>query len=256
MGRLHDALQVDHVQESNSAGLECSEKEYPQVLLALAATFERLVSSNERCLEDVSKHNKLTIFHGIRPPNITISKYLERIHKYTDCSPSCFVVGFIYIDHLVHKQPDLPLISLNVHRLLITSIMVATKLLDDVHYNNAFYARVGGISTVELNSLEMDFLFRLDFRLQVTASMFEGYCTQLEREMLLAGEWIERTIPSAVIFSSEDQNSEKHNVLKDAQKKVKRSVNHNNTSIAFATALEPTESLNGLVDLQTSGLGS
>ncbi|KAH7576778.1 hypothetical protein JRO89_XS01G0146800 [Xanthoceras sorbifolium] len=41
-----------------------------------------------------------------------------------------------------HRHPDLLVVSLNVHRLLVTCVMVASKMMDDVQYNNAFYARV------------------------------------------------------------------------------------------------------------------
>ncbi|XP_072077494.1 cyclin-P3-1-like isoform X2 [Arachis hypogaea] len=45
------------------------------------------------------------------------------------CSPSCFVVAHIYVDRfLQHTQVKL---TSNVHRLLITSIMVAAKFMDD-----------------------------------------------------------------------------------------------------------------------------
>ena len=69
--------------------------------------------------------------HGVRAPNISIPKYLERIYKYTNCSPSGFVVGYVYIDRLAHKHPYSLIISLNVHRLLVASVMVASKVLDD-----------------------------------------------------------------------------------------------------------------------------
>lgn len=71
-------------------------------------------------------------FHGVRAPSISIAKYLERIYKFTNCSPSCFVVGFVYIDRVVHRHPESLVVSLNVHRLLLTSVMVASKMLDDV----------------------------------------------------------------------------------------------------------------------------
>lgn len=51
------------------------------------------------------------------------------------------------------------------------------------HFNNAFFARVGGVSVGELNRLELEFLFRLDFKLGVTISVFESYCAYLERDM-------------------------------------------------------------------------
>lgn len=58
-------------------------------------------------------------------------------------------------------------------------------LCDSRHYNNAFYARVGGVSNVELNRLEIDLLFLLNFEMTVHSRVFESYCQQLEKEMLL-----------------------------------------------------------------------
>lgn len=106
----------------------------PRVLAVLAFALERLVARNEELVAESTElvGKSLNVFHGVRAPSISIPKYLERIYKYTNCSPSCFVVGYVYIDRLVHKHPDSLVISLNVHRLLVTSIMVASKMLDDV----------------------------------------------------------------------------------------------------------------------------
>lgn len=50
-------------------------------------------------------------------------------------------------------------------------------------YNNAYYAKVGGVTTAELNRLEMKFLFGLDFRLHVSLRTFGKYCSELEKEV-------------------------------------------------------------------------
>lgn len=50
------------------------------------------------------------------------------------------------------------LTSLNVHRILITSVLLSTKVFDDEFYKNAYYAKLGGVSTSEMNSLELEFL--------------------------------------------------------------------------------------------------
>ncbi|CAK9315590.1 unnamed protein product [Citrullus colocynthis] len=176
----------------------------PRVLIILAFVLDRLVARNDclvngvsqshqleelGCCSSSSRHlgNSFNAFHGVRAPTISILKYLERIYKYTNCSPSCLVVGFVYIDRLIHRHPDSLVISLNVHRLVVTSVMVASKMLDDVHYNNAFYARVGGVSKAELNKLELEMLFLLDFKVTVSSRAFETYCWHLEKEMLLNG---------------------------------------------------------------------
>jgi len=98
---------------------------------------EKLVARNDKLVDELSRGSvrlgeSLKAFHGVRAPSISIPKYLERIYKYTSCSPSCFVVGYVYIDRLIHKHPDSLVVSLNVHRLLVTSVMVASKMLDDV----------------------------------------------------------------------------------------------------------------------------
>ncbi|KAF9995949.1 hypothetical protein BGZ79_010326 [Entomortierella chlamydospora] len=57
--------------------------------------------------------------------------------------------------------------SFNIHRLLITCIMVAAKFTSDHFYSNARYAKVGGLSLLELNQLELEFLFTTRFELNV-----------------------------------------------------------------------------------------
>ena len=69
----------------------------------------------------------------------------------------------------------------SVHRLLITSVVVAARFTDDAFFNSAFYARVGGISAFEMKRLELDLLFNLDFRLKVNLESFGSCCLQLEK---------------------------------------------------------------------------
>jgi hypothetical protein len=68
---------------------------------------------------------------------------------------------------------------LNVHRVVITAILLAAKFFDDAYYNNAYYAKVGGVLVSELNSLEVEFLFRINFSLRVAPDVFEKYCAEL-----------------------------------------------------------------------------
>ncbi|KAF5731534.1 cyclin-P3-1 isoform X2 [Tripterygium wilfordii] len=159
----------------------------PRILSLLSSLLERSVHKNEMQLETTSVKDVITIFHGLSAPPVSIRQYVDRIFKYSGCSPSCFVVAHIYVDRFL-QQTDVRLNSLNVHRLLITSIMVAAKFTDDAFFNNAYYAKVGGVSTRELNRLEVKFLFSLDFRLQISVDTFRRYCYQMEKE---AAEWLQ-----------------------------------------------------------------
>lgn len=69
------------------------------------------------------------------------------------------------------------------------------------HYNNAFYARVGGVSNAELNMLDLELLILLDFGVIVSSRGFETYCLHLEKEMLVLGttQKIERAFISNLV---------------------------------------------------------
>jgi len=68
---------------------------------------------------------------------------------------------------------------LNVHRVVITAILLAAKFFDDAYYNNAYYAKVGGVHVAEMNNLETQFLFKIDFSLRVLPEVFEKYSAEL-----------------------------------------------------------------------------
>jgi hypothetical protein len=68
---------------------------------------------------------------------------------------------------------------LNVHRVVVTSVLLAAKFFDDAYYNNAYYAKVGGVLVHEMNGLEVDFLFRINFSLHATPDEFTKYRNEL-----------------------------------------------------------------------------
>lgn len=65
--------------------------------------------------------------------------------------------------------------SLTVHRFIIAAISVGSKALSDAFCTNGRYARVGGISVVEMNLLEKEFCEALDWRLTVRHFLFPSW---------------------------------------------------------------------------------
>jgi hypothetical protein len=57
--------------------------------------------------------------------------------------------------------------------------MLASKFFDDLYYNNAYYARVGGITNLEVNHLEMEMLRMMCFSLYVSPETYERYRSSL-----------------------------------------------------------------------------
>jgi hypothetical protein len=77
------------------------------------------------------------------------------------------------------KQPDFTVRKLNIHRLIVTSMMLAVKFFDDVYYSNAYYAKVGGVKGNEMNVLEVHFLRLIDWQLFVSPEEFDLYKTNV-----------------------------------------------------------------------------
>ncbi|KAJ0259212.1 Cyclin-U4-1 [Hirschfeldia incana] len=183
----------------------------PKLIVFLSSLLERVAESNDQSRRVTTQSQSVSVFHGLSRPTITIQSYLERIFKYANCSPSCFVVAYVYLDRFTQRQPSLPINSFNVHRLLITSVMVSAKFLDDLYYNNAYYAKVGGISTKEMNLLELDFLFGLGFDLNVKPNTFHAYFSYLQREMTLVQPLSLVVVPprSVITFNDEEASHQK-----------------------------------------------
>ena len=104
----------------------------PEVITVMSGILERAIKTNQDRPSHVHQQNPSTIFHGLQAPGISIEQYLERVFRYAHCSPACFVIAYIYLDRIINSRRALPITSLNVHRLLITAIMVAAKFNDDV----------------------------------------------------------------------------------------------------------------------------
>ncbi|EOA21544.1 hypothetical protein CARUB_v10001951mg [Capsella rubella] len=171
----------------------------PNVITAMASQLQRVSEMNDDESRPFEKHQRISAFSALTKPTISIKSYMQRIFKYANCSDSCYVVAYIYLDRFIQKQPFLPIDSRNVHRLIITSVLISAKFMDDLCYNNAYYAKIGGITTEEMNLLEVDFLFGVGFQLNVTCSAYNEYCSSLQREMVMRTMYSPLLEPSSLV---------------------------------------------------------
>lgn len=156
------------IAEDASATVAAAGEEF---IAAFAAVLQHLTTSSAGS----TAPHRVTRFHAVRAPALRIQDYLLRISSYFQCSHESLVLSLIYIDRIVRMHPEFQISNLNVHRLLCTSVTVAAKFFDDVYYSNAYYAKVGGVRTQELNALEALFLQLIDWRLHVAPEEYEQY---------------------------------------------------------------------------------
>lgn len=125
------------------------------------------------------REGHLTRFHSRSPPRISVKEYLQRLAMHATLSPPILLSMVFYIDRLCALYPAFTVSSLTVHRFLISSATVASKGLSDSFWTNKTYARVGGISLPELALLELEFLWRVEWRIVPQPEALSDYYRSL-----------------------------------------------------------------------------
>ena len=112
---------------------------------------------------------------GRTAPGISVLDYLNRLAKHATLTPPLLLSMVYYIDRLCALYPEFTINTLTVHRFLITAATVAAKGLSDSFWNNSTYARVGGVRVAELKLLELEFLYRVDWKIVPNPEVLVAY---------------------------------------------------------------------------------
>ena len=120
-------------------------------------------------------------FFSKKPPAISIDDYLLRLHRYCPMSTAVYLAAGCYIHKLALEDLSVPVTSRTVHRLLLASLRVAMKALEDLSYPHQRFAGVGGVSEKELAKLEISLCYLMDFELKVTNELLLEKTKSLRR---------------------------------------------------------------------------
>ena len=133
------------------------------VIEIVADILEEIVKDNEKNNEnelnrsDSNESAIISVFTSNKTPQISIKKYLTRIMKYSKPETSTVIICLIYIDKICENS-SLQLSIYNIHRIILSCMILALKYNEDDYYSNKYYAKVGGISLKELNELEYNIM--------------------------------------------------------------------------------------------------
>ncbi|KAK0706812.1 cyclin-domain-containing protein [Lasiosphaeria miniovina] len=142
------------------------------VVVLIAHMLGELIETNDAL---ALKSGHLTRFHSRTAPGISVLDYLHRLAKHATLSPPLLLSMVYYIDRLCALYPEFTINTLTVHRFLITAATVAAKGLSDAFWNNSTYARVGGVRVAELKLLELEFLYRVDWKIVPNPEVLVAY---------------------------------------------------------------------------------
>ena len=72
----------------------------------------------------------------------------------------------------------------NIHKLLLVSLLLSSKFLEDENYKNIYWARYGGISLIDLNKLEKFYLIKIKNSLYIHTIEFYNQFNKIFNEIL------------------------------------------------------------------------
>ncbi|KAH8820458.1 cyclin-domain-containing protein [Xylogone sp. PMI_703] len=185
--------------------------EVEDMVILIANMISELIQTND---ELPLRTGVLTRFHSRTPPGISVMDYLHRLAKHATLTPPLLLSMVYYIDRLCALYPAFTITTLTVHRFLITAATVAAKGLSDSFWNNATYARVGGVKVAELGLLELDFLYRVDWRIvpnpEVLVDYYRGLVERSEGYVLEGDDElsIDRLVSEGDDEDDEDEENE------------------------------------------------
>ena len=124
--------------------------------------------------KNIELNKRIKFFMLKKIPSISIKEFLFRLTKYSKICESTLVIILIYIDRLCHKY-KFKITFFNIYKLILSALVVAFKYNEDEYYTTDFYAKLGGISIIEMNTLEYEFASMIHFNLFITQELFFKY---------------------------------------------------------------------------------
>jgi len=158
------------------------EEKKDKLLIVLVSVLSQLISRGDklRCT-----HKQFRSSSGRLPP-IGLESYIARLLQYAPCDRECFISALLYMDRLSDRC-GFVFNSMNIHRAYLTALLIAAKFFEDQPCDNAYFATVGGVSTHEMNNLEIQFLSLTEFRVTVTTWEYNLYSQLVEEKSQTIG---------------------------------------------------------------------
>ncbi|KAK6543752.1 hypothetical protein TWF694_000485 [Orbilia ellipsospora] len=143
----------------------------------------KVIAEGVEAMDNMTQYSTITRkFWSKTAPPISVEDYLFRIHRYCPLSTSVYLAASLYLHRLAIKENILPITTLSVHRALVAALRVAAKTIEDCTHSQKLFAKVAGLSEVELSKLEVSFCFLTGFDLTVNESMLRKQSEVLRRQ--------------------------------------------------------------------------
>ena len=142
-----------------------------EIVLFISTNFNSIIAFNKENKKR-QKRSKHEYIHSSLTPVISLEGFLKLIIKYTEIEHNTLIVSYLYIIQLMNKE-NFILEKNNIYLLLLTSAVLAKKVLEDLVSDNSYYCQIGLFTEKELNLAEYSLFSRLDYKVNYTMEEVE-----------------------------------------------------------------------------------
>jgi len=112
-------------------------------------------------------------------PSVTAAEYVFRFMRYIPGMREIGIVALALVDRFL-TMDGVSLSEANVHRIWLSSAVVAHKFTEDHYYSGTYYAKIAGIGVGELNDLQLKFFAGIGYCANVTKDEYGEYERPIE----------------------------------------------------------------------------
>eukprot|EP01062_Namystynia_karyoxenos_P013512 TRINITY_DN14870_c0_g1_i1.p1 TRINITY_DN14870_c0_g1~~TRINITY_DN14870_c0_g1_i1.p1 ORF type:complete len:435 (+),score=55.75 TRINITY_DN14870_c0_g1_i1:182-1486(+) len=116
-------------------------------------------------------------FDSVELPGISLENYCKHFIERVD-HPQLWPLVLILVDKLC-RVADTSFHAYNAHRLVLTAFCIALKISTDYCGVTSVMAKYGGVATQDLISMEVSFLFLLDWRVNIASGVYHHVLQEL-----------------------------------------------------------------------------
>ena len=177
---LNSSFESENTINSIEVKYEDLEKEYSlseeqlKLISSISQKLEKIIENNNYYEYNNDEHNLLiNAFNSKEFIDIPIYEFLTRIIMYFNCQDSSLIISLIYLDKLIMKNININ--KYNIYQLLFTCLLISVKYNEDNIYKNNYYSEIIGITLEQLNLLEYNLYYLLDFNAYIKNETYEYY---------------------------------------------------------------------------------
>ncbi|KAL4511734.1 hypothetical protein ABPG72_012579 [Tetrahymena utriculariae] len=176
---------AENVEAGDEEELQCSAEKHQEIVLWTQKVSHILLEIVK--IQQILDKNRLrsfqnNCFNNNCIPQISLSDYMFKIMTEARLEIDICIIGLFYIDRLTSCQPTFRINQFNCHRLILTSLMIASKMHQDIQsYFQVvkLFSLIGGVYEKELYLMEQTLLDLLNYQLFISEDDYSRYKYQL-----------------------------------------------------------------------------